>query len=197
MRARVVSGLAVVGLVAGCGTNAAPARPPPPPAVTTPAPDARTATTDAGPATTTVDAAVTAAATEPLTGDQLAPFVPVALGGVPRHTLGVKAYGVLGSFKLGTDPAVLDDYYGVDISSTFEHGQLDSVETNRAAMCPHFEVLTGARACVWAGSRGGYFAHWHLANRLVVDLSAPDEATLRAWAAELRIADIARRAATP
>jgi hypothetical protein len=126
-----------------------------------------------------------------IAGTELAPFAPVKLGGTARSNVLEQAYAVGAAYALDGGA-----YVNLDIKNTFARSLGESmIEARLAEECLTTEMIAGHAACIRVEPERTAI-HWHLPDRLTVDLAAPDEATARKCAAELRLKDLAALSST-
>ena len=83
-----------------------------------------------------------------------------------------------------------DEPLNLDIQSILD----PALDRQLAARCPKFKELEGLRACVETRENRAA-ATWRLSGRVMVILSAPDPAGLRAAATQIDLAGLAEFAA--
>jgi hypothetical protein len=126
-------------------------------------------------------------------GEQLVPFAPAKAAGVARSNLLDQAFATAAAYKLDAG-----GYANLDIQNTFHRGSGDTSIVDRylasKTLCPKKEKLGGFTACIRA-ERDRATIYWYLPDRLAVTLSAPTEKLVRAMAADLPLAALAKLSA--
>jgi hypothetical protein len=111
-------------------------------------------------------------------GSELVRFAPASLVGVARTNLLEQAFAVAAAYQLPGGA-----YLNLDVQNTFRRGG-STLADDLATRCKEVDEIGGYAACVRRDG-GRFSAHWDLKDRLTATLSGPDEAQVRAAAAEL------------
>jgi hypothetical protein len=117
-------------------------------------------------------------------GESLLGFAPTSLAGVARSDLLDHPFAVAAAYQLPDG-----QHANLDVKNSFRRGGID-LEDQLMRACKRAEKVAGHVACVIVKPDRTAF-HWDLADRLTVDLSAPDEKLARRMAKELPLTELA------